>query len=177
MVNPEGPTFLLSIMDFTQVICRYLICRYMMLFLVTIITRPFLDLESWNFVWWTLRDKPFCWVSLSSSGIESFTPWWTGPLRSLYCPTFTVGLVFNDLFHQLCLVYNNTPDKYHDMIIVDKIIMIDMQTMKKLLGDYGQIQQHHHPMSGIILICNIKKLWCWNTWVRRYLKIQSFIGN
>ena len=23
-----------------------------------------------------------------------FTPWWTGPLRSLYCPTFTVGLVF-----------------------------------------------------------------------------------
>ena len=29
--------------------------------------------------------------------IKTFTPWWTGPLRSLYCPTFTVGLVFIDV--------------------------------------------------------------------------------
>ena len=59
----------------------------MLLFIDTIITRLFLDLESWNFVWWTLWDRPFCSASLSLlfadtffafnsknlKGIESFT--------------------------------------------------------------------------------------------------------
>ena len=46
MVSPQEPTFLLSILDFTQVICRYLICRYMLLFVDTIITRPFFGVKS-----------------------------------------------------------------------------------------------------------------------------------
>ena len=46
MVNTYEPTLRLRILNFIQDICRYLICRYMLLFVDTIVTRQFLDIES-----------------------------------------------------------------------------------------------------------------------------------